>query len=367
MVRIAYGVNSEGMGHTTRSSVAIDYLLEKGHEVHIFTSDRAYDFFIKKGYKNVYQIKGFHLIYHKDSLSNIYSTFHILKDIPKNLLPSFQTIAKRFHEILPEVVISDFESFTAFLGKNLGIPVISANNISIIDKTHVESNSLSLLYPKLMAVTTAQLSTLKVDYYVIPSFFFPKTKGRNVFLTDPAVRPDILKAKPTVGNHILVYQTSPTCLGLLKTLNKIDEKFIIYGFGKKRDRKNLTFYDFSTTRFIKHLASAKAVIIGGGFSLLSEALYLKKPIMSVPLRRHFEQITNAYYVEKMKFGEYHKKPTAVDVQDFILKLPMYRHYLDRYAFDAFSFPKKVEQLARKVAKAPGGRRIKALKTILFAK
>jgi uncharacterized protein (TIGR00661 family) len=364
MARIAYGISSEGMGHATRSNAVIEHLQEQGHDVHIFTSDRAYDFFEKKNFNQLYRIKGFHLIYKGDELANTTSFFNLFKTLPKDFFPTLRTIANEFYTIKPDIIVSDFEFFTAFFGKHLGIPVISANNISIVDRTKIDVQPFKLMYSKLMATTTAQLATYLADHYVIPSFFFPKPKSKNVHLTDPVVREEIRNAKPTEGKHVLVYQTSPTCLGLLRMLNKIDEEFIVYGFGKKRNRKHLTFYDFNTTKFIRHLASAKAVVIGGGFSLLSEALYLKKPIMSVPLNNHFEQIVNAYYVEKCKFGEYRQNPTVTDVHDFLLKLPLYKHYLAQYDLDPLAFAKKVASLVKKHAKEPSGRRLKALKVML---
>ena len=359
MTRIAYGICSEGMGHATRSQVVIDHLLSKGHEVHIFTSDRAYEFFEKQGYQNIHEIRGFHLVYQKDALRNMHSMFKTLREIPEKI-PAFRIIAQAFKDICPQIVISDFEVFTAFLGSTIRVPVISANNISILDHTKLDATSVKHVYPKLFALTTSQLSTLSADMYVIPTYFFPKPKGKKVFLTDPPIRQAIRDAETSTKDHVLVYQTSSTCLGLLKVLNRLDEKFIVYGFGKRKKRKHLTFYDFSTTRFVKHLASAKAVIIGGGFSLLSEALFLKKPVMSVPLRRHFEQIVNAYYLEKCKFGEYHQQPDETDVRDFLLKLPLYEHYLRDYSPDPMQFARRIEQLVRKHAKEPAQYMLKML-------
>jgi RNA polymerase sigma factor (sigma-70 family) len=39
--------------------------------------------------------------------------------------------------------------------------------------------------------------------------------------------------------------------------------------------------------------------------MISEAIYLKKPIYSTPAHKNFEQILNGFYVEKLGFGEYH--------------------------------------------------------------
>jgi uncharacterized protein (TIGR00661 family) len=354
-MRIVYGVASEGMGHATRSHAVIEWLLSKGHEVHIFTSDRAFDFFSKK-YANVYRIKGFHLVYDKNRLDSNKSLLWNIRHLPEGFMPAMQTIAKAFKELKPNVVISDFEFFTDFLGKAAGIPVVAANNISIIDKTKLDLKTFK--EQKFFAEMTARLATFDADWYVIPTFFFPPTKGKNITLAHPVVRKSIVKAKPRTGNHVLVYQTTPTCLKLLRQLKKIDENFIVYGFGARPKEGNLKFCPFNDTTFIKDLVSAKAVITGGGFSLISEALYLKKPILSVPLADHFEQIMNGHYIKELKFGEYNIEPTPNDVQDFLLKLPFYMHYLSKYNFDPNDFAKKVERVAKKVAIAPDERRLR---------
>jgi uncharacterized protein (TIGR00661 family) len=44
------------------------------------------------------------------------------------------------------------------------------------------------------------------------------------------------------------------------------------------------------------------VIANSGFSLICEALYLGKPYLAIPVRHQFEQVLNAYYVDKMGYG-----------------------------------------------------------------
>ena len=44
------------------------------------------------------------------------------------------------------------------------------------------------------------------------------------------------------------------------------------------------------------------MVTGGGFSLLSEAVYLGKPMLSVPLHGQFEQLMNARYLEREGYG-----------------------------------------------------------------
>ena len=44
------------------------------------------------------------------------------------------------------------------------------------------------------------------------------------------------------------------------------------------------------------------MVCNGGLSLIGEALYLGKPIFSVPVRNQFEQVLNARYLEELGYG-----------------------------------------------------------------
>ncbi len=59
---------------------------------------------------------------------------------------------------------------------------------------------------------------------------------------------------------------------------------------------------FSEAGFIDDLASCRGVIAAGGFTLMGEAVFLHKPMLSVPLTGQFEQVLNARYLEREGFG-----------------------------------------------------------------
>jgi uncharacterized protein (TIGR00661 family) len=65
---------------------------------------------------------------------------------------------------------------------------------------------------------------------------------------------------------------------------------------------NCIVRDFSEDGFVADLATARAVVCNGGLSLIGEALYLGKPIFSVPVKNQFEQVMNARYLEELGYG-----------------------------------------------------------------
>ena len=101
---------------------------------------------------------------------------------------------------------------------------------------------------------------------------------------------------------------------------------------KKARDENLVFKRFSAQGFLKDLASAEAVITNGGFTLITECIYLKKPVLSQPIQGQFEQILNAIYLEKLGYGKFCEHPTLTDLHQFFRNLPKYRKRLEQYSW-----------------------------------
>ncbi len=63
---------------------------------------------------------------------------------------------------------------------------------------------------------------------------------------------------------------------------------------------------------------------------MSEALYLRKPYLAVPVEHQFEQIFNAYYLDKEGYGAYWDELTKERVESFLYNLPHFAEALSRY-------------------------------------
>ena len=125
---------------------------------------------------------------------------------------------------------------------------------------------------------------------------------------------------------------------MLDALAKTGIECRVYGARRSIEEEqvegSLRYRPFSEDGFIADLASCRAVVAGGGFTLMGEAVYLRKPMLSVPLLGQFEQVLNARYLQAEKFGraaEHVDDPVVV--QKFIRKLPKYEAALERYEQD----------------------------------
>ncbi|HMG89664.1 MAG TPA: MJ1255/VC2487 family glycosyltransferase [Chryseolinea sp.] len=333
-MNILYGVPGEGMGHATRSKVVIDFLL-KQHNVQIVSSARAYQFLVKSFPQNVHEIKGLHFAYKNAQVSKLGTFILNLKSAPTNLLHNFSKYLLIDKNFKPDVVISDFESFTNFFAKQHRIPLLSIDNMQVMDRCTLdieiptdEQNNYKLA----KAIVNAKVPGCR--QYFVSSFFNADIRKTNTTIVPPIVRDAIQQAKPTRGNHILVYQTSSSLSGMKQILHGItDINFYVYGFNKDERDGNVTFKTFSEQGFVDDLASAAAVMANGGFSFISEAVYMKKPILSFPLKNQFEQFMNAAYIQKLGYGRHFDDLSADAIKAFLYDLEFFTDKLSKYDQD----------------------------------
>jgi len=326
MTRIWYSVLGDGMGHAIRSDTIIEELLKK-HDLIITATKKAYRF-LKKKYGNiVYEIEGQELV-HEDNAVNIGdSVINYFRDFPFKLRKNTKNILSLINDFKPDIVISDFEPASHYFGAIFNIPCISIDNVHVLSECKVK-----LLPGTNMELKRAHLLLrflhLKSDYYILPAFadVTPKNPKKTI-IVDPIIRKSVRKLKPQTGDFVLVYQTTATNTKMLPVLKKSKNKFVIYGMGKKKDSKNLKFKEFNETTFLEDLRKAKFVIVNGGFTVISEALFLKKPIFAIPIENQLEQEFNGFSLRDRGFGDYSSKITQQNLEKFNHLLPFYRKNL----------------------------------------
>jgi uncharacterized protein (TIGR00661 family) len=325
MANVLYGVNGEGAGHSTRAKEVLSHLASAGHKVHVASFDRGL-MNLKDSFPAT-EIYGFRFAY-------VNNRVRYKRTLAKNLM----TVGKAARSLVQledlvedekiDLVITDFEPLTCHVGHKKRLPVIS------IDNQHCLTNAL-VSYPRqyrrdaAAAKLVTHLMTPRANAYLVISFFPAAVRKRNTFLFPPLLRQEILKATPSTGNHVLVYVTSPAPV-LAKLLTSVRCPFVAYGFGREGQEGNILYKAPSLTGFFSDLIAARAIVANSGFSLVSEALHLGKPYLAVPVSHQFEQIFNAYWVEKSGYGAYWEELNRERIEAFLYNLPHYREALEQY-------------------------------------
>jgi uncharacterized protein (TIGR00661 family) len=340
MARILYGVVGEGMGHAIRSRVVIDHLA-RTHDVQVVVSGRAHDYLKarERDRLGVNKIWGLSIVYEDNEVRNFRTLLANVRGAalggwPRNVKAWFD-LAESFR---PEVVVSDFESWSYLFARSRGLPCVSVDNIQIVNRCEhppdvVAGHEAELLLAK--GIVKAKLPGC--FHYLVTTFFYPRVAKPRTTLHPPVLRPEILAAVAERGEHLLVYQTSTSNEALPDLLRRSGRECRIYGLRRDlaadlRDG-NLLWRPFDERTFVEDLRTARGVVSGGSFTTMSECVYLHKPLLSVPVRKQVEQVLNARWLEKLGYGMAAEEITEPALARFLERVPDLERGLAGYAQD----------------------------------
>jgi uncharacterized protein (TIGR00661 family) len=328
-MRILYGVCGEGFGHSTRSKEIIIYLISKGHKVKVICYNNSYYFLSR--YFDTIKLNGFKNFYNNSERSIFKSIVFNFPILFKNLKDFFK-IDSKIKKFKPEVCISDLEPITTFFSYFYNLPLISIDNQHYVNfniqlKDYPRNKIKSLIFEKMIS----RLSTAGSNYYIILSFEKHKDK-KNVFYVDPIIRKEIIDLNSTYENFHVVYLKEKNN-HLLNILKNISSNFVVFGYNIEKKESNLLFKKFDSLP--EYLARCSSIIGTGGFSLISEAIYLNKPYFVLPLSSEIEQYINARIITKLGYGNYSLNLKRYQLEDFLKKNKVYIKNLlnKKYSFN----------------------------------
>jgi uncharacterized protein (TIGR00661 family) len=336
-MKILYGVVGEGMGHAMRSRVVLDHLTRQGHDVHVVASQRAVDY-LSRSFASVQRIHGLSIVYEENRVRRGKTFWANVRDglmaLPGQIKAYFELIEK----FRPEVVVSDFESWTYLYGKLHRLPVYSVDNIQMINRCFHDAeirNADRSGFEVARAFVKGKLPSC--EHYLITTFYYPEVRKERTSLYPPILRPEIISTAPTEGEHLLVYQTAEGHDALANVLAASGVECRVYGMRRgiteEQALGNVRYMPFSETRFIADLASSRAVVAGGGFTLMSECVYLHKPVLSTPVGGQFEQTLNAMYLEREGYGRHATEIDGNVLGAFLEGVPDHARALEKYSQD----------------------------------
>jgi len=341
MAKIIYGVSGEGSGHSSRAREMITHLGQSGHIVKGVSYDRGYRN-LKDDF-DIFETEGLHIASRDNKVS-------IPKTVGDNLLKlpegkeRLKALRQLFKSFGPDCVITDFEPMTAYLARHYELPLVSLDNqhrMRYMEYPHPPG----LDHNRRVTEGVIRAMVPSPDVALVTSFYFGKTKNDRTFVFPPILRQDVLQRQPATGEHLLVYLTSgfDSFLDLLGRFSR--ERFIVYGCGKEGVEGNITYKLPSGDGFLDDLASCRAVMATAGFTLITEALYLRKPYLALPMRGQFEQELDGYLLAELGYGANVRKISEEEVASFLYRLPEYRGRLQDYrAEDNSAIKAKLDEL-----------------------
>lgn len=320
--KLLYLVAAEGNGHATRSAALMEQLKKSGHEIVGVSEGNALKI-IEPFCDRVIEAVTPHMEYRKNKVSAFGTILVNLINLPR-WVKGLVALKISANELNPDLIITDFNPMARFIH---GAPIISIDNQCVITQGDIEIPKgwwLECIKSRFVVRTFTRRSEVKL----ITTFFDVPVRLGSVRI-GPIVSKKVRGLKTCERNHILVYQTSQSNIALAELLPKLGIEVKAYGFGRVGNVGKVSFLPFDREQWFKDLASCKAVIINGGFSLLSEALALKKPILSFPIDNQFEQALNAHYIHKEGLGVWGREITKEEIEKFIKVIPVIKSVISK--------------------------------------
>jgi uncharacterized protein (TIGR00661 family) len=339
-MRILYGLSGDGYGHSSRAKVVGGYLKEWGHDVKMLTYGRAVD--VLKDDFDVFKVSGMEIQYAEGVIDRARTLANGLAMVADNV-----SEMRRFHRMMmeygPDLCISDMEPIVPIMRFWYRKPLICIDNQHRMTNLRIDVPAkYQQEYLAARAVTEGFVS--RADHFIITSFTDVPVKPRytnKTTIVPPMIRPEVRNAEPTSGEKILVYLTREN-QGVLDVLKGVDEDFVVFGYDAERQDGNLEFR--TKEYFLDELKGCKGIIATAGFTLMSEAIYLRKPYLAIPLKGQFEQVLNALFLKQAGYGDYSDSLTRDDVDGFISGIDRYRGNLAEGDMDLERIPRALRDV-----------------------
>ena len=282
-MKILYAIQGTGNGHISRARDIIPILQKKG-DVDILVSGMQVD--LQLPYLIKYKFKGLGFIFGKNGGVDLVETYK------KSNLKRFYLEIKQLPVHEYDFVISDFEPVSAWACRRINKNCIGlSHQLAVANKKSPK--------PKKSDIIGKTILNIYAPVTAAYGFHF-KEFDKNIFT--PIIRNEIRTAIISSKSHFTVYLPSYDDNKLIKFFSQIKNvKWQI--FSKHTSRcyqvNNISILPIHNEDFIKSFTSCAGILCGAGFETPSEAIFLQKKMLVIPMKGQYEQQCNAAALKEM--------------------------------------------------------------------
>lgn len=307
-MKILFLVQGEGRGHMTQAIALGQILRRADHEVVGALVGKTTDnsvpaFFKEQIHAPVYEFKAPGIVYNPGGKGmQVVRTLYGLFRNARRYMASLKFIHQEINTLQPDLIISFYETYSGLYNVifRSKIPMISVAHQYLLFHPKFIFPKSRLLDRWLININSRAASwrSAKILALSFREMANPTTLG--ITVVPPLLRNEILCLKPSAGNFFLVYMTHHSLSKQIITWHLEHPEITLHCFWDNPHVSDefvfdstLTFHRINSKKYLEKLASCKALVTTAGFESVCEAMYLGKPVMMVPVPKHFEQACNA--------------------------------------------------------------------------
>lgn len=315
-------INGLGMGNSTRCHAIMEYLMERGVRIHVLTSGNGLIYF--SGVKGIASLTPMESFFYSGKNGGVsgwrtFASIHALYGKSTDKKRQLEELLERLHV---DIAVTDSEYITSPLRRRK-IPIIGLNNADVVVSEYLKCpNPPQGIRSHFWFVeyTDYLFHRFFCDLVISPSAVPGGIRHSRIRRVGLIVRRSLLEALPDQPPPHVLPAAMKSMVFLLS--GSVFASKVAFGDGVfpfavdviGRDGTNVGRVTFRGRLMdnISFLQKADALVINGGFSAVSEAMALGKPIFVIPVPGHAEQYVNARVVSDMGYGYVVREGEVVD-------------------------------------------------------
>jgi uncharacterized protein (TIGR00661 family) len=283
-MKVLYAIQGTGNGHLSRARDIIPILKRKPIELDILVSGTQAD--VQIPYPVRYRFQGLSFIFGERGGVDVWRTY--LKANARRLQREMNSLPVQQYDL----VINDFEPVSAWACKLSNQPCISLSHQAAVLASGTPKPKKRDPMGEFILRKYAP-GTLQFGFHFKP--YQP-----HIFT--PVIRQEIRQARVREGNYYTVYLPAYNEEKLIETLSRVgNTKWEVFSkhSQKIRETGKLLIRPVTNEAFVKSMAGSRGILCGAGFETPAEALFLRKKLMVIPMKRQYEQQCNMAALREM--------------------------------------------------------------------
>lgn len=293
-MKILYAVQGTGNGHLMRAAEMVPaFRALPGISLDVLISGTQHE--LPLPFDVRYRLSGLSFVFGKAGGIDYFRTLKMLSS--RRFIRDVINLPVREYDL----VISDFEPVASRAAMLRGVPCVAL------------SNQAAVLHPQAPKPSGLDPASKFLLRHYAPAHksvgFHYQPLDDNIFT--PLIRQRVRNLKSERHGHYCLYLPAYSDENILKTLRQLPRR-TWHVFSKKATSisKHGSIYIFPVDgdRFLESMAGSDGVVCNAGFGTTSEALFLGKKMLVIPMKRQCEQQCNAAMLSEMGievFGSFH--------------------------------------------------------------
>jgi len=328
-----YGV---GLGHASRLLILAENIKEPGIELRFSSFGEARNYIMGQGFE-CEKVPPVEFMWGRDGEFSVMSNINKIPQWLVNLPIQVNKEIRYLKKFNPHIIISDSRLSPLIAARILNLPkILIINQIKLLLTPRLRefkaarlfetcngelmgglwNMSDRILIPDLPPPYTISEGTInsvksiksKLDYV---GFITPRAKITENSLSEAKEVLQIDRTKPLIFVHISgpMGTRIPIIMKLIEVFKKAPSVQFVFSEGKsngkvipKKISSNMWYFEWCPYKDEIFFLS-DVIIMRGGHTAISQAIQYGKPIISIPIQSHGEQLANSYKIEKLGIGK----------------------------------------------------------------